>query len=208
MTIALVVLAAGASSRLGTCKALVDLAGATPLARLLAAGRGVLAPDGAPRPLVVTGADHDAIARAAPTSVDVLANPDWSAGRLGGVAHAAQARADSDLCLAPVDVPLVPAEVFAALRSAWIAAGSPPRGWLAPCVARAGATGDASRAYGHPIVIGRELAARAGKLGKNVPLRELRALAVPLLSILVDSTTILDDLDDPADLERLRRRIS
>ena len=34
---ALVLLAAGASKRLGTCKALVDLGGASPLARLLEA---------------------------------------------------------------------------------------------------------------------------------------------------------------------------
>ncbi len=201
MSVALVVLAAGASSRLGLCKALVDLGGRTPLARLVDAGR--VAFDGA-APLVIAGAHHAEIVRAAPIGVEVLENPAWTEGRLGGVALAAGARPDCDLCLAPVDVPLVPAEVFAALRAAWDSAGRPPLGWLAPFVVRAGS----EREYGHPCLIGRELAARCASLGKDLPLRALRVQAVPLLSIEVDTASILDDLDTPDDLERLRRRIS
>jgi len=200
MSVALVVLAAGASTRLGACKALVDLGGTTPLARLLAAGRACA---GAP-PLVVAGAHHAEIERAAPAGVEVLLNPDWAAGRLGGLALASAARPDCDLCVAPVDVPLVPPEVFAALCAAWDGAQSPPLGWLAPFVVR----GDSERAYGHPFLLGRALAARIASLGKDVPLRELRAHAAPLMSIQVDSVAILDDLDTRADLDRLRRRIS
>ncbi|MCY2961834.1 MAG: NTP transferase domain-containing protein [Planctomycetota bacterium] len=200
MSLTLVVLAAGASTRLGTCKALVDLGGRTPLDRLVEAGRAIASTPA----LVVTGADHVRIAGAAPQGVDVLENRSWAEGRLGGLALAARARPGSDLCVAPVDVPLVPAAVFLALRAAWLEAGEPPLGWLAPFLDRAGAR----RAYGHPIVIGRDLCARLSAIGKEVPMREVRALARPLLSIAVDSVAILDDLDTPADLERLRRRVS
>lgn len=193
------ILAAGASTRLGTCKALVDLGGRTPLERLAAEGPYF---DGAP-PLVVAGAHAAEIARAAPRGVEVLANEAWAEGRLGGIALAARARRGLDLCLAPVDVPLVPTAVFEALARAWIDHGAPPRGWLAP---RFG------RAHGHPIVIGRELAERADERarsgGKDLPLRALRELADPLLSVAVDAIEVLDDLDTPDDLDRLRRRIS
>ncbi len=199
MSVALVLLAAGASTRLGTCKALVDLGGRSPLARLLEAG-AVL--DGAP-PLVVTGADHALIAAALPPGAAALENRRWSEGRAGGVALASQARPGFDLCLAPVDVPLVPADVFAALAQAWRAAGEPARGWLAPSVARAG-----TRRFGHPVVVGRDLALLLLATGKDLPLSSLRASADPLLAVAVESQRILDDLDTPADLERLLRLVS
>ena len=199
MSTALVVLAAGASTRLGTCKALVDLGGRTPLARLLEAGAAF---DGAPA-LVVTGADHARIAASLPPGVAALENPRWAEGRAGGVALAAQARPGYDLCLAPVDVPLVPPEVFVALAQAWRAAGEPARGWLAPCVTRAGV-----RQFGHPVVVGRDLVARLAVTGKDLPLSSLRATADPLLAVEVESLRILDDLDTPADLERLIRLLS
>jgi len=94
--------------------------------------------------------------------------------------------------------PLVPAAVFEALARAWLEAGAPPRGWLAPLRAGRG---------GHPIVVGRELAAHLESSSADRPLRELRALAAPLLSLEVDAPEVLDDLDTPADLRALRERI-
>lgn len=193
---ALVILAAGASTRLGTCKALVSLRArepATPLAMLLAAG-------GDPCPLVVTGADHDAIA-AAPglEGVELLHNPDWAAGRTGGIQRAARARPGRDLLLAPVDVPRVPRGVFEALVAAWREAGSPPRGWLAPEVVIAG-----ERRFGHPLVVGRGLLLEAALWPAKRPLRELRQGAEPLLSVRLEALEVLDDLDRPRDLARLR----
>jgi len=190
----LVLLAAGASERLGTCKALVKLGGATPLERLLRAGAGL---DEAPA-LVVTGAAHREIARRVPERCEVLFNPEWASGRTGGVALAARHRPGRDLCLAPVDVPLVPAEVFEALAERWAAAGAPERGWLAP---RRG------ERHGHPVIVGRALLGELAGFGPDRPLRELRALAVPLLSLEVAAEEILDDLDGPEDLAELRSRI-
>jgi molybdenum cofactor cytidylyltransferase len=196
---ALVLLAAGASRRLGTCKALVDLEGRTPLARLLAAGACL---DAAP-PLVVAGPDADAIAAALPAGCELARNEVWSAGRSGSARLAAELRPGLDLALAPVDVPLVPAEVFAALREAWLAAGSPPHGWLAP---RARDAAGVWR-HGHPVLLGRALARGLADLPPERPLRSLREAAAPLWSIPVAGLEILDDLDDPEDLERLRRRL-
>lgn len=192
---ALVILAAGASSRLGEPKVLADIGGRSVLARLLEAGAGL---DGAP-PLVVTGADHDAIAAAAPDGVELERNPDWAAGRTGGVLRAAARRPGRDLLLAPADVPLVRRAVLDALADAWARAGAPARGWLAPrCAGR----------HGHPIVVGRALLAARGPADAGRPLRELRALADPLLDVPVDDPAVLDDLDTPADLAALRDRAS
>src|SRR5690606_25047966 len=80
---ALVLLAAGASSRLGSPKALAPLPGGTPLVRLLAAGSGLGADDAAP--LVIAGPDFAAIAAAAPAGVEVARHSGWAAGRTGTV---------------------------------------------------------------------------------------------------------------------------
>jgi molybdenum cofactor cytidylyltransferase len=201
---ALVILAAGASTRLGTCKALVRLRDAepsTPLALLLAAGAEG---SGSP-PLVVTGADHTAIAAAVPPGVEVLENERWAAGRTGGVALAAARRAGHDLLLAPVDVPLVPAAVFRALVQAWEAAGAPPLGWLAPRAVPA--SGGPGRT-GHPVVLGRDLAARLAAFDSDQPLRALRDAAQPLWAMETAFPEVLDDLDGPPDLAELRARLA
>jgi molybdenum cofactor cytidylyltransferase len=197
--LAVVVLAAGRSLRLGECKALVDLGGRTPLDRLLDASSGL----GDAPALVVTGAHHERIVRALEqrrSPFEVALNADWASGRTGSVRVAWKRRRGFDLLLAPVDVPMVPREVFEALAGAWSAAGAPPRGWLAP---RHGARGG----FGHPIVVGRELAAGVETLAPDTPLRELRDLAEPRWAVEVASPEVLDDLDDPGDLERLRRRL-
>lgn len=191
---ALVILAGGASQRLGSCKALADLGGTTPLAALLAAGAGLA-------PLVVAGADFDAIRAALPPGIECLHNELWSSGRLSSVRCAVRARPGHDLCLAPVDVPLVPPEVFAALARTWEAAGAPEHGWLAPWVDAAG-----RRAFGHPVLIGRGLAAEILAEPGTPALKVFRARAQPLLALETGSPAILDDLDTPEDLARLRRR--
>ena len=211
----LVLLAAGESRRLGTPKALVRLRDrdpATPLQLLLAAA----APHTA-APLVVAGVDAAAIRDALhgePGGARVLEHDAWHRGRTSSVRRAVEAAPGEDLCIAPVDVPLVPEEVFRALCEAWSSAGAPASGWLAPFV-RADWTDPAAgrdaaedrREFGHPILLGRELAGRLTQDADARPLRELRRAASPLLSVEVTAREILDDLDDAADLEALRRRL-
>lgn len=194
-TPALVVLAAGASARLGSCKALIDLAGRTPLERLLEAG-ACMTGEGQP-PLVLTGPHHDAIAAAAPAGCEPVRNPDWRLGRTGTVQLAQRLRPGLALCLAPVDVPLVPAAVFVLLRDAWERAGAPPEGWLAPRAGR----------HGHPVVVGPALLARGLELAPDAPLRLLRSRADPLLDVPVPGTEVLEDLDTEQDLARIRARL-
>lgn len=198
-----VILAAGASRRLGECKALVDIAGRNPLERLLDAA----AEFSGARPVIVTGADHEAIAARGPCLARMLFNPDWERGAAGGVARAHEAHPEFDLCLVPVDVPLVPRAVFAALFEAWERAGAPPHGWLAPqFVAETHPTsseGNSARRYGHPVIVGRRLLDAADSAAT---LQHLRARADRLLSVAVPHSEILDDLDTPEDLARLRER--
>lgn len=199
---ALVLLAAGASERLGQPKALARLraeAPGSPLELLLAAGAAL----GDPCPLVVVGPAANAIRAALPPGIDTCSNREWRAGRTGSARVAVEARPGRDLCLAPVDVPLVAHEVFALLADEWLRLGAPPRGWLAPFVVQ----GEVRR-YGHPVILGRELASELKGFPPDRPLHQLRALAQPLAAVEVTSTAILDDLDTPADLERLARRLS
>ena len=203
----LVILAGGASARLGTCKALVQLGPRTALEHLLAAGSAC----SSAAPIEVTGRHDALIAAAVPMGVRLVHNPAWELGRTGSLQVACLAAPGQDLCIAPVDVPLVPAAVFAALARAWAEAGAPALGWLAPrCEPSEGqlhGPGDPGRGrYGHPVLLGRELLARVAAGTPAEELRSFRSLAAPLWSIPVSGTEILDDLDNPDDLRRLRRR--
>ena len=200
--LALVILAAGESARLGRCKALVPLTPRTPLDLLCAAGACITE-----HALVITGAHHAEIAAAAPPVVEVVSNPEWRSGRSGGVLLAWRHRPGRDLCVAPVDVPLVPPSVFATLLRTWIEAGSPPRGWLAPSFTPPfPLQSRPSTRFGHPVVIGRDLREDLAALGPGIPLRRLREAASPVFSVPVDTPAILDDLDSPEDFSRLSAR--
>ena len=107
---AFVILAAGASTRLGEHKALAELRGEPAIAHLLRAGLALEDP----APLVITGADEGAIERTLRAlsvgdrlSPELVHNPNWSDGRGSGLMLAASLRAGRDLCVAPVDCPLV-----------------------------------------------------------------------------------------------------
>jgi CTP:molybdopterin cytidylyltransferase MocA len=197
---ALVVPAAGASRRLGECKATVELGGRAAILHLLESAACL----DEHAPLVVVGPDAERIEACLPPGVECLRNPDWEAGRTGGIALAARARAGLDLVLAPVDCPLVPPCVFRELLEAWTAAGAPRRGWLSPRHART----DGLSRHGHPLFLGRELAATCGILAPGDSLRLLRDRADPRIGLDVSAVEVLDRLDEPSDLERLRRRLS
>lgn len=191
MSLRAVVLAAGESRRLGEPKALARLGARTALEHLLDSLACVDA-----QPLVVTGA-HDAEIRARLPALTPLFHPRWAEGRTSTLLAARAALPAEDLMIAPVDVPLVSAATCAALAEAWRALGSPALGWLAPRLRSEGA-------FGHPVIVGRDLLTRL-ETGKE--LRTLRAHAVPLHSLVVDDAAILDDLDTPAELATLRRRL-
>ena len=189
---ALVVLAAGASERLGRNKALVRLGDSTILEQHLAAGSGL---DDVP-PLVVTGKYHEEIAAHVVDRAECVFNPNWSEGRTGGIRLARERRPGRALLLAPVDVPAVPREVFDALCARWLEAGAPENGWLAPSF---------EGRFGHPVVVGPALLERISEQDADLPLKTLRVQAEPLLALACDSAAILNDLDTPEDLRALER---
>ncbi|MCP5023449.1 MAG: NTP transferase domain-containing protein [bacterium] len=194
----LVVLAAGASSRLGQPKALVALPGGTPLDRILAAWPYQHSPA-----WVVTGAHHSEISQSALRDHPqhrIIHNPRWALGRTGSLQVAIGQLPGQDILMAPVDCPRPPRRVFEALVERWSAAGSPAMGWCAPFLFEA-ATG--KNCYGHPILIGRGLLARALQMSPDKPLRWLRKDAQPLLGTQVQDQEILEDLDAPEDLKEL-----
>ena len=195
-----VILAAGASERLGQCKALVDLGGESALRHLIRAALSA----GALEVVVIGGAHQREIAAEFARvnfgeRVQLLSNANWSRGRTGSAAIAAARFPARDLMIAPIDVPLVSGEVFRKLLEAWERAGDPARGWLAPCI-------EPGPRYGHPLIVGRELAAAMLQTDPGEPLSRLRTQASPLWSIQVNDAAILDDLDTPEDLKKLRAR--
>jgi CTP:molybdopterin cytidylyltransferase MocA len=194
----LVVLAAGQGRRLGQTKALCRLGPRTALEHVLDAGRGW------PR-AVVLGADAERIEAGLPVELPRIHNPEWARGRTGGLRLAVQRFPGRDFLVAPVDVPLVQAHTHRNMRGAWEAAGAPERGWLAPSYLAPG-SGNDPRA-GHPVLIGRELLTELANFEPDRPLKELRALARPCWLLAVEDEAILDDLDSPADAERLRQRL-
>ncbi len=214
----LIVLAAGASRRLGAPKALADLCGSSVLERLLAAAAAA----GLQERVVVGGCHHAEIERALQAleadgrpSGRALFHPDWAAGRSGSLARAVGACPNRAILVAPADVPLITARTFEALTAAWYSAGRPPRAWIAPFLCAADplevtpspAGPQNGRRFGHPLLLGPELAARTTSLAPDHPLRSLRDEAEPLLAVGVPDAGILDDLDTPGDLLRLRERL-
>lgn len=165
--VAAVVLAAGASQRLGRPKALLELDGRTVLevvARHLAAAgvtRGVV---------VVGGSDADAIQAAVDPSPLVWArNPDPDAGRLGSVQVGLKAvGAERDVLLWPIDRPMAPPGTVQCLL---VARGR--RGELFTVSPVASGRG------GHPVVLAAALSERLLREAPHANLREvLRAADV------------------------------
>jgi molybdenum cofactor cytidylyltransferase len=223
--IAVAILAAGESRRLGEPKALCELPGGKPILRLINEVRrsscnthalevaDALGTDSAEkcRPIVVTGAHHESIATALSTAGEdarpyaeggqVLFNANWQLGRTSSIQLAAHTSPGRDLLVIPVDHPRITCEMINQLVDSWVANGSPRCGWLAPFVI--GTSGE--RRFGHPLLIGRELILELLEWPPVTPLRELRHLAAPLLALEVDCESILDNLDTPQALEEIRK---
>lgn len=191
------VLAAGASTRMGTCKLTRPFAGSTLLERALRAARGCAAAE----TVVVTGAHRDAVAR----SVQELGareafNPSWECGQSTSVRTAARfaAARGYDLLLVMVaDQPYVEAAHLDALLRAYATGG-----------AHACVTQGAQR-RGNPCLFDATcfplLEELEGDEGARSMLRahpELAVRAVPAAD-----ARVLDDVDTPDELARIEEAI-
>jgi molybdenum cofactor cytidylyltransferase len=144
-----IVLAAGASSRMGRPKAALPLLNGreTFLSRLC----GTLLDAGLPRVTIVTGAVPDVVSSAWPDAdprVRIAHNPDWSLGQLSSILAglaAVDERQTDALVVALVDVPLVRASTVRALVEAWRTTRAP--------IVRPSRNGQ----HGHPVVFDRAI---------------------------------------------------
>ena len=194
-----IVLAAGASSRMGRPKA------ALPLGRghtVLSMGLGALLAAGVPRVVVVAGAHPDAV-RAAIGARDrrvaVIDHPAWSDGQLSTLLRGLEAIDHPGLeavLVTLVDVPLVSPDTVRALMRAWRATGAP--------IVRP-AQGDR---HGHPVLFDRrlfdELRAADPRFGAK-PV--VHAHANELLNVPVTDDGAFVDLDVLEDYERAMRMV-
>lgn len=180
-----IVLAAGASSRMGRPKALLDVGGRPAVERVVA----TLRDGGAADVVVVVGRHADEIRGGAELrGVRVVDNPDWARGRTSSVQRgiAALAPGAEWTLLALVDMPLVRADTVRALLSA-------RRDDADAVVPTHGGR------RGHPILLRRTLFARIAELGPDEPLHVV-IRAASRAEVPVEDPGVLVDFDEPGDV--------
>lgn len=183
-----IVLAAGASSRMGRPKALLDIGGRAAVDVVC----DTLRAGGADEVVVVVGKHGPEIRRGARLNdVCVVDNWLWDSGRTSSV-HAGLNAISRDAewtLLALVDMPLVRADSVRAIVSA---AASADRSFEVVVPVHRGRRG-------HPIALRRPLFPRIAALGPDEPLyvvvRAARGLDVP-----VDDEGVIVDFDEPGDV--------
>lgn len=196
MTVVPLVLAAGASTRMGRPKAALPFGDTTALGVVLAACERA----GLATPIVVAGADPSAVRAAAGSrAMTFVENPRWADGRATSIqAGLAALPADADAFLLwPVDVVLPGPDVVAALLAA--RTREPARlAWVPSHAGR----------RGHPVLFARAVASRFLALGPDASARDVvRALAAEdaLAHVETADPAVLLDMNTPEEhAERVR----
>ncbi len=200
MKIAAVVLSAGRSVRMGRPKSSVDLLGETLLARCLGALEGAGA-----APLIVVGRPEgdETLRRAAPGRRFTIAhNRDADRGMLSSVdagMRAAQKAGAAWAWILPVDCPAVSAATCALLADA-------VRG-----TETAAAVPEHDGRRGHPVLLGPDAAqavrASVGRGAEGTLAGVLGTLGDRVLIVPVGDLAVVDNVNRPGDVERLRARL-
>lgn len=193
-----IVLAAGASSRMGQAKAALPFGqtGETVLSRIVST---ILA-GGVPGVAVVAGAHIDAVGHAMPRReprARVIEHPGWEQGQLSSLLAGLDA-IDQPLLEAvlvtPVDVPLMTPFTVAAVVNAW-------RRTRAPIVRPV----DGER-HGHPVVFDRSVFDDLRSADLNIGAKAVFAAHRDrVLNVEVKDAGAFEDIDTPADYQRLLR---
>ena len=191
-----IVLAAGASTRMGQAKASLPLGqmGETVLSRVV----GTLVKGGVPEIVVVAGAHIDAVRAAMPrqeTRARVIENMRWQRGQLSSLVTGLDA-IDTPLIEAAlvmlVDVPLVHASTVAAVIEAW-------RRTRAPIVRPA-----EGERHGHPVIFDRSVFADLRSADLNTGAKAVFALHRDrIVNVEVNDSGAFEDIDTPEDYERI-----
>jgi CTP:molybdopterin cytidylyltransferase MocA len=192
--IAAVILAAGASSRMGRDKGLLPVPGGgtflSRLARSLLEGgcAEVVAVVGTAEPAFRSAVERERL------QVRLVRNPDPSRGQLSSLREALDdlaPRAPRAIVMAPVDLPLVASSTVRAVIEAWARSGAP--------VVRPSWRGR----HGHPVLFDArvlaELRAADLSLGARVV---VRAHAGESVDVEVDDPGAFQDIDTPEDYRR------
>jgi len=183
--IAGIILAAGASRRMGTPKALLDYRGETFLARLMRVLGAVC------DPVIVAVGQHQAEIRAQVTGVQFVVNPDPERGQLSSLQTALAALpADAEgFVFTPVDSPAVAPETVAKL-GATFQSRAPETLLVIPRY---------QGRKGHPVFAARSIADELLALPPTAQAREvIRGHADRTLFVDVVDAGVLTDVDDPA----------
>jgi CTP:molybdopterin cytidylyltransferase MocA len=187
-----IVLAAGASSRMGQAKAALPLGptGETMVSRVVR----TLLTGGVPDLVVVAGAHMDAVRRAMPAREQrarVVEHQGWAEGQLSSLLAGLQAIDDPLLeaaIVTLVDVPLVQSSTVAAVIAAWRRTGAP--------IVRP-VDGDK---HGHPVIFDRSVFADLRAADPSVGAKAVFAThADRVLNVEVQDPGAFVDLDTPGD---------
>jgi len=189
------ILAAGASRRMGRPKAGLAFGETTALGLILFACREA----GLQAPVVVAGAHGNEVRRAA-GAAHVVQNSRWESGRTSSIqAGLAAISGEGPVLLWPVDVCLPGVEVVRSLLAARRerTPGTPALAWVP--------SHDGRR--GHPVLLEGSVASRMLALGPDTPVRtvihELDAEGA-LVHVLTKDASVLMDMNTPEDYERWR----
>lgn len=192
-----VILAAGASSRMGRPKPALPLnaTGETFLSRII---RTALAA-GLPEIVVVSGADPRAVRAAWPEHdrrVRIIQNDDWQSGQLSSLVAGLDASAVAPIEAAVVtlvDVPLVATETIARLVRVWRETGAP--------IVRP-ARGDQ---HGHPVIFDRTMFDEIRRADPAVGAKAVvRAHEPQIVNVPIDDPGAYFDIDTREDYERVQ----
>ena len=201
--ISAIVLAAGASSRMGQAKAALPIGhtGETVVGRVVS----TLLAGGIPKVVVVAGAHIDAVRHAMPANeprARVIEHPGWEQGQLSSLVAGLDAIDEPQLEAAMVtlvDVPMVTAATVAAVISAW--RRSQQGASRAPIVRPA--NGDR---HGHPVIfdasVFEDLRKADPKTGAKAVVNAYRDRIV---NVAVKDPGAFEDIDTPEDYERVIR---
>lgn len=192
MTVAAILLAAGKSRRMGSCKQLLPMGGHTVIGRCLDA----LVTGGVGEIVVVVAEEGNGVARAARDyPVTVVANPECD----GDMASSVRAGRDAltgengGVIVFLCDYPLISAATIARLAAAH---GDAPDGIVIPCH---------QGRRGHPLLFSRAILA---ELTHDLILRDLvRRDPGRIRCLEVDDPGVLLDMDTPEDYSRIRSMI-
>ncbi|HVM46201.1 MAG TPA: nucleotidyltransferase family protein [Candidatus Thermoplasmatota archaeon] len=172
----LVVLAAGASTRMGAPKALSVLEGETALERIVRIAHGM-------RVVVVLGEHHDAVLAALP-ALDVrwVRNPSPEMGRTGSLQRGLLQARGRDVLVLPVDHPLVEPATLRLLAAR-------PEPWVVPVHEGRG---------GHPLKLGEMGVAAVMSAPPATPLRDIPGMVgLQVTRVAVEDPGVLLNLDTP-----------